>query len=179
MAAFRVRARRTNDERRRWIETNETRAMPRRWWRCRRRRRGRDRRVVGPSLVGSFWGFPSVCVAGAGEEIDERGRTIGSHEGEERRWNECDGMIVDERRDRGEGKGAIETRRARLDDDDMTTDFTRFRFSLCVAQYHQYQVVGRHVPTEANPEPEVFRMKLWALDAVKARSKFWYVDSPR
>jgi len=88
-------------------------------------------------------------------------------------------MIVDERRDRGEGKGAIETRRARLDDDDMTTDFTRFRFSFCVAQYHQYQVVGRHVPTEANPEPEVFRMKLWALDAVKARSKFWYVDSPR
>jgi hypothetical protein len=88
-------------------------------------------------------------------------------------------MIVDERRDRGVGKGAIETRRARLDDDDMTTDFTRFRFSLCVAQYHQYQVVGRHVPTEANPEPEVFRMKLWALDAVKARSKFWYVDSPR
>ena len=112
-------------------------------------------------------------------EIDERGRTIGSREGEERRWNECDGIIVDERRDRGEGKGAIETRRARLDDDDMTTDFTRFRFSLCVAQYHQYQVVGRHVPTEANPEPEVFRMKLWALDAVKARSKFWYVDSPR
>ena len=28
------------------------------------------------------------------------------------------------------------------------------------AQYHQYQVVGRHVPTEAQPEPEVFRMKL-------------------
>jgi len=43
------------------------------------------------------------------------------------------------------------------------------------AQYHQYQVVGRHVPTEAQPEPEVFRMKLWALDSVKARSKFWYV----
>ena len=42
-------------------------------------------------------------------------------------------------------------------------------------QYHQYQVVGRHVPTESNPEPEVFRMKLWALDDVKARSKFWYV----
>ena len=45
------------------------------------------------------------------------------------------------------------------------------------AQYHQYQVVGRHVPTEAQPEPEVFRMKLWALDSVKARSKFWYFMS--
>ena len=51
------------------------------------------------------------------------------------------------------------------------TDTTR----VLPAQYHQYQVVGRHVPTEAQPEPEVFRMKLWALDSVKARSKFWYV----
>jgi large subunit ribosomal protein L18Ae len=33
------------------------------------------------------------------------------------------------------------------------------------------------VPTEAHPEPEVFRMKLWALDDVKARSKFWYFMS--
>ena len=55
----------------------------------------------------------------------------------------------------------------------MMTD--AISFSLCFAQYHQYQVVGRHVPTEAQPEPEVFRMKLWALDSVKARSKFWYV----
>ena len=42
-------------------------------------------------------------------------------------------------------------------------------------QYRQFQVVGRHLPTEAKPEPEVFRMKLWALDDVKARSKFWCV----
>jgi hypothetical protein len=33
------------------------------------------------------------------------------------------------------------------------------------------------VPTDAHPEPEVFRMKLWALDDVKARSKFWYFMS--
>ena len=43
---------------------------------------------------------------------------------------------------------------------------------LCTSQYRQFQVVGRHLPTEATPEPEVFRMKLWALDDVKARSKF-------
>jgi hypothetical protein len=52
---------------------------------------------------------------------------------------------------------------------------TTMMMCLLPAQYHQYQVVGRHVPTETQPEPEVFRMKLWALDAVKARSKFWYV----
>jgi len=40
-------------------------------------------------------------------------------------------------------------------------------------KYHQYQVVGRHLPTEKEPEPTVYRMKLWATDAVRARSKFW------
>ena len=54
---------------------------------------------------------------------------------------------------------------------------TRKRANDCSTQYHQYQVVGRHVPTDAHPEPEVFRMKLWALDDVKARSKFWYFMS--
>lgn len=41
-------------------------------------------------------------------------------------------------------------------------------------KYHQYQIVGRHVPTEAAPEPKLFRMKLWAKDMVRAKSKFWY-----
>ncbi len=40
-------------------------------------------------------------------------------------------------------------------------------------KYHQYQVVGRHVPTEKEPEPTIYRMKLWATDAVRAKSKFW------
>lgn len=38
---------------------------------------------------------------------------------------------------------------------------------------HQYQVVGRHLPTEAVPEPTLFRMKLWAPNEVSAKSKFW------
>ena len=38
---------------------------------------------------------------------------------------------------------------------------------------HQYQVCGRHLPSEKEPEPTVFRMKLWAPDPVKAKSKFW------
>lgn len=41
-------------------------------------------------------------------------------------------------------------------------------------KYHQYQVVGRHLPTAKDPEPPVFRMKLWATDPVSAKSKFWY-----
>jgi large subunit ribosomal protein L18Ae len=35
-------------------------------------------------------------------------------------------------------------------------------------------VVGRHVPTEADPSPTLYRMKVWAPDEVKAKSKFWY-----
>lgn len=41
-------------------------------------------------------------------------------------------------------------------------------------KYHQYQVVGRHSPTEKEPEPKVYRMKMWAPDHVRAKSKFWY-----
>ncbi|KAG1667054.1 hypothetical protein FOA52_000417 [Chlamydomonas sp. UWO 241] len=41
-------------------------------------------------------------------------------------------------------------------------------------KWHQYQVVGRHMPTERTPVPSVYRMKVWAEDKVKAESKFWY-----
>ena len=40
-------------------------------------------------------------------------------------------------------------------------------------KYHQYQVVGRHLPTDKTPEPPIYRMKLWATDPVCAKSKFW------
>lgn len=36
-------------------------------------------------------------------------------------------------------------------------------------KYHQYQVVGRHLPKDAADQPPVYRMKIWAPDAVKAR----------
>ncbi|EFN55986.1 hypothetical protein CHLNCDRAFT_30965 [Chlorella variabilis] len=41
-------------------------------------------------------------------------------------------------------------------------------------KYHQYQVVGRHLPSEKDAEPTIYRMKLWAQDPVRAKSKFWY-----
>jgi len=44
-------------------------------------------------------------------------------------------------------------------------------------RYHQFQVVGRHLPTEADASPKVYRMKLWATDSVRAKSKFWYFMS--
>jgi large subunit ribosomal protein L18Ae len=38
----------------------------------------------------------------------------------------------------------------------------------------QYQVVGRRAPTEENPNPEAFRMILFAPNETIVRSKFWY-----
>jgi hypothetical protein len=40
-------------------------------------------------------------------------------------------------------------------------------------KFHQYQVVGRHLPTDRDENPTVYRMKVWAEDDVKAKSKFW------
>ena len=42
-----------------------------------------------------------------------------------------------------------------------------------IFKFKQYQVVGRHLPTDSDPSPTLYRMKVWASDAVRARSKFW------
>ncbi|KAI5060998.1 hypothetical protein GOP47_0023503 [Adiantum capillus-veneris] len=39
---------------------------------------------------------------------------------------------------------------------------------------HQYHVVGRALPTTTNEQPKIFRMKLWATNEVRVKSKFWY-----
>ncbi|KAI4331126.1 hypothetical protein MLD38_029343 [Melastoma candidum] len=41
-------------------------------------------------------------------------------------------------------------------------------------KFHQYQVVGRALPTESDQHPKIYRMKLWATNEVRAKSKFWY-----
>ena len=46
---------------------------------------------------------------------------------------------------------------------------------LDCAQFHQYQVVGRALPSETDEHPKIYRMKLWATNEVRAKSKFWYV----
>ena len=42
------------------------------------------------------------------------------------------------------------------------------------ARMHQYQIVGRAAPTPKNPTPKIFRMRLFAKNAVLAKSRFWY-----
>lgn len=38
----------------------------------------------------------------------------------------------------------------------------------------QYRVVGRKIPTEKEPDPQIFAMKLFAPNQVVAKSRFWY-----
>lgn len=38
----------------------------------------------------------------------------------------------------------------------------------------EYQVVGRHLPTESEPTPKIFRMRIFAPNEVVAKSRFWY-----
>lgn len=38
----------------------------------------------------------------------------------------------------------------------------------------EYQVVGRHLPTEAEPSPKIYRMRIFAPNEVVAKSRFWY-----
>ncbi|KAL2341146.1 hypothetical protein Fmac_009086 [Flemingia macrophylla] len=49
----------------------------------------------------------------------------------------------------------------------------RVRMSHTIG-FHQYQVVGRALPTESDQHPKIYRMKLWATNEVRAKSKFWY-----
>jgi large subunit ribosomal protein L18Ae len=38
----------------------------------------------------------------------------------------------------------------------------------------EYQVIGRHLPTETNPTPMLYRMRIFAPNTVVAKSRFWY-----
>ena len=38
----------------------------------------------------------------------------------------------------------------------------------------EFQVVGRHLPTEAEPTPKLYRMRIFAPNEVVAKSRFWY-----
>ena len=38
----------------------------------------------------------------------------------------------------------------------------------------QFYIVGRGLPTPDDENPQLYRMRVFARDAVLARSKFWY-----
>ncbi|KAF9525228.1 60S ribosomal protein L18A [Crepidotus variabilis] len=38
----------------------------------------------------------------------------------------------------------------------------------------EFQVIGRHLPTEHEPNPKIYRMRIFAPNEVVAKSRFWY-----
>jgi hypothetical protein len=44
----------------------------------------------------------------------------------------------------------------------------------CQMGLTEYQVVGRHLPTESDPNPKIYRMRIFASNEVVAKSRFWY-----
>merc|ERR1719453_1894488 len=40
--------------------------------------------------------------------------------------------------------------------------------------YHQYEVIGRRVPSKNDPEPKAYRIKLFCKNETQARSRFRY-----
>ena len=38
----------------------------------------------------------------------------------------------------------------------------------------EYQVIGRHLPTEKEPTPKLYRMRIFAKNETVAKSRFWY-----
>ncbi|CDH57447.1 60s ribosomal protein l20 [Lichtheimia corymbifera JMRC:FSU:9682] len=43
-----------------------------------------------------------------------------------------------------------------------------------MAKFHEYQVVGRKLPSEKEPHPKLYRMRVFAPNTVVAKSRFWY-----
>lgn len=43
-----------------------------------------------------------------------------------------------------------------------------------MGRLNEYQVIGRRLPSEIEPEPKLYRMRIFAPNTVVAKSRFWY-----
>ncbi|PVU99176.1 hypothetical protein BB559_000938 [Furculomyces boomerangus] len=43
-----------------------------------------------------------------------------------------------------------------------------------MARLREYQVIGRQLPTEKDPKPQLYRMRIFAPSQIVAKSRFWY-----
>ncbi|KAG0175545.1 60S ribosomal protein L20 [Apophysomyces sp. BC1015] len=50
---------------------------------------------------------------------------------------------------------------------------TNIAFFLRI-QFHEYQVVGRKLPSDKETSPKLYRMRIFAPNDVVAKSRFWY-----
>ena len=43
-----------------------------------------------------------------------------------------------------------------------------------MSRLHEYQVIGRKLPTENDSVPKLYRMRIFAPNTQVAKSRFWY-----
>ena len=43
-----------------------------------------------------------------------------------------------------------------------------------MSRLHEYQVIGRKLPTEHDATPKLYRMRIFAPNTQVAKSRFWY-----
>ncbi|KAF3399154.1 60S ribosomal protein L20-B [Talaromyces pinophilus] len=80
------------------------------------------------------------------------------------------GWSTQKRLDRASATGSLKRRATAL----APKNFTILHFRLETSRLNEYQVIGRHLPTEANPTPKLYRMRIFAPNTVVAKSRFWY-----
>jgi len=45
---------------------------------------------------------------------------------------------------------------------------------LEMGRFSEYQVIGRKLPSDKEPQPKLYRMRIFAPNDVVAKSRFWY-----
>lgn len=43
-----------------------------------------------------------------------------------------------------------------------------------MGRFSEYQVIGRKLPSDKEPQPKLYRMRIFAPNDVVAKSRFWY-----
>ena len=52
--------------------------------------------------------------------------------------------------------------------------FQVFLSTFHIFQLKEYEIIGRALPSEKNPSPPLYKMRIFGPDEVVAKSKYWY-----
>jgi hypothetical protein len=59
--------------------------------------------------------------------------------------------------------------------DQLSFPITNFEADKAdMSRLHEYQVIGRKLPTENDSTPKLYRMRIFAPNTQVAKSRFWY-----
>jgi large subunit ribosomal protein L18Ae len=56
----------------------------------------------------------------------------------------------------------------------VTVELVKQQLFFKMVRLAEYQVIGRKLPTEHDKEPKMYRMLIFAPNALVAKSRYWY-----